>query len=196
MKYQDFISCTSLTKHDLIAHSNGVLVEDPPGEFPEVPAPPFLMVDRITSIERDGSKGRLKAEMDVNIDNIYFQIHFRHDPVLPGCLGVDAIWQMLGLYCSLNGAFGAGRALGCKDVEFAGQIRPSNKLVEYEIDIRRFSIMQSQGVALAIGDGKVFVDGELIYTVKDAKAGLFTGLSYPNFPNDHANAKGGIIKQG
>ncbi len=196
MKYQDFLTCTSLSKRDLVAHSNGTLLEDPPEEFPEVPAPPFLMVDRITHIERNGSKGLLKAEMDVRFDNMFFQIHFRHDPVLPGCLGVDAIWQMLGLYCSLNGASGAGRALGCKEVEFAGQIRPSNKLIEYQIDIRRFSIMQQQGVALAIGDGKVFVDGQLIYSIKDAKAGLFKGLAYQNFPNDAPNAKGGIIKQG
>jgi 3-hydroxyacyl-[acyl-carrier protein] dehydratase/trans-2-decenoyl-[acyl-carrier protein] isomerase len=131
----------------------------------------------------------------VQVDEWFFQIHFRNDPVQPGCLGVDAIWQLLGLYCSMNGATGAGRALGCKEIEFNGQIRPSNKLVTYEIDIRRFSIMKAQGVSLAIGDGRVYVDGELIYKIKDAKAGLFKGLAYKDYPNPGPNAIGGIILQ-
>ncbi|MES0491374.1 MAG: bifunctional 3-hydroxydecanoyl-ACP dehydratase/trans-2-decenoyl-ACP isomerase [Leptospirales bacterium] len=195
IKYDEFLKKTSLTKADLIGHANGNLIDDPPDEFPQVPAPPFLMVDRVVEITRNGSKGKIIAEMDVRVDDWYFQIHFRNDPVLPGCLGVDAIWQLLGLYCSLMGASGAGRALGCKEVEFMGQIRPYNKLVRYEIDIRRFSNMQQQGVALAIGTGKVFVDDEHIYTVRDAKAGLFKGLTYPDFPNKSKNSIGGIIDQ-
>jgi len=195
MKYSEFLEISSMTKEDLVAHAYGTLLDDPPPEFPQVPAPPFLMVDRIVEIKRKGSKGFLLAEKDVHIDEWFFQIHFRNDPVQPGCLGVDAIWQLLGLYCSLNGATGAGRAIGCKDIEFNGQIRPSNKLVRYEIEIRRFSIMEQQGVALAIGDGKVFVDGEQIYTIKDAKAGLFKGLAYTNYPHEGMNSKGGIIQQ-
>ena len=195
MKYNEFLEISSMKKEDLVAHAYGTLLEDPPAEFPQVPAPPFLMVDRIVEIKRNGSKGFLLAEKDVHIDEWFFQIHFRNDPVQPGCLGVDAIWQLLGLYCSLNGATGAGRAIGCKDIEFSGQIRPSNKLVRYEIEVRRFSIMEQQGVALAIGDGKVFVDDELIYTIKDAKAGLFKGLAYTNYPHEGKNSKGGIIQQ-
>ena len=195
MKYNEFLGISSMSKEDLVAHAYGSLLEDPPAEFPQVPAPPFLMVDRVVEIKRNGSKGFLLAEKDVHLDEWFFQIHFRNDPVQPGCLGVDAIWQLLGLYCSLNGATGAGRAIGCKDIEFSGQIRPSNKLVRYEIQIRRFSIMEQQGVALAIGDGKVFVDDEQIYTIKDAKAGLFKGLAYPGYPHEGKNSKGGIIQQ-
>lgn len=196
MKYKDFLETSSLTKEDLLGHAYGSLLEDPPAEFPQVPGPPFLMVDRVTEIVRNGSKGFLVAEKDVQPDEWFFQIHFRNDPVQPGCLGVDAIWQLLGLYCSLNGATGAGRAIGCKDIEFNGQIRPLNKLVRYEIEIRRFSIMEQQGMALAIGDGRVFVDGEQIYTIKDAKAGLFKGLAYTSFPHVGKNSQGGLIQQG
>ena len=195
MKYKDFLETTKLSKEDLIAHATGNLLSDPPDEFPQVPAPPFLMVDRVTEITRNGNKGKLIAEMDVRVDDLFFQIHFRNDPVQPGCLGVDAVWQLLGLYCSLNGASGAGRALGCKEVEFMGQIRPFNKLVRYEIDIRRYSNMEEQGVSLALGTGKVFVDDSHIYTVNDAKAGLFKGLAYTDFPNRSKNSVGGIINQ-
>jgi len=195
MKYAEFLTCTEHSKEQLLAHSYGSLLEDPPEEFPQVPAPPFLMMDRVTKIERNGSKGFLRSEKDVRTDEWFFQVHFRNDPVQPGCLGVDAIWQLLGLYCSLNGASGAGRALGCKDIEFSGQIRPSNKLVTYEIDIRRFSIMEQQGVSMAIGDGRVYVDNELIYTVKDAKAGLFRGLSYREYPHQSATSQGGKINK-
>jgi len=195
MKYEDFLKTESLSKEELIAHSFGNLLSDPPEQFPQVPCPPFLMTDRVTKIERNGSKGKIIAEQDIRIDDWFFMIHFRNDPVQPGCLGVDAIWQLLGLYCSLNGATGAGRALGCKEIEFMGQIRPYNKLVRYEIEVRRFSNMVHQGVSLAIGTGKVFVDNEHIYTVNDAKAGLFMGLAYPDFPNKSKNSVGGIIKQ-
>lgn len=194
MKYEEFLTATSLTKENLLAHAYGTLLEDPPEEFPQVPAPPFLMVDRITEIIREGSKGKLIAEKDVHLDEWFFQVHFRGDPVQPGCLGVDAIWQLLGLYCALNGASGAGRALGSKEIEFSGQIRPSNKLVRYEIEIRRFSIRPQQGVAISLGDANIFVDDEQIYTIKGAKAGLFKGLSYTNYPNPSPNAQGGIIQ--
>jgi 3-hydroxyacyl-[acyl-carrier protein] dehydratase/trans-2-decenoyl-[acyl-carrier protein] isomerase len=113
--------------------------------------------------------------------------------VQPGCLGVDGVWQLVGLYCSAAGAAGSGRALGCKEVEFAGQIRPYDEVVRYEVDIRRFSMLKESGSGVAIGTAKVFVDGELIYTIKDAKVGMFSGIAYPDYPARSANSKGGIM---
>jgi 3-hydroxyacyl-[acyl-carrier protein] dehydratase/trans-2-decenoyl-[acyl-carrier protein] isomerase len=126
----------------------------------------------------------------------FFHCHFRGDPVQPGCLGVDAIWQLLGLYCGVCGAPGSGRALGCKEVEFVGQIRPHNRLVRYEIDIRRFSMLKDSGSAVVIGSGKVIVDGEAIYTIKDAKVGTFLGIAYPDYPERSKNSVGGIMDRG
>ncbi|MDH5716751.1 MAG: bifunctional 3-hydroxydecanoyl-ACP dehydratase/trans-2-decenoyl-ACP isomerase [Spirochaetia bacterium] len=193
MKYEEFLKCTKLSLEEIIAFSCGTLIEDPPEELPQLPAPPFLMIDRITSVERNGSKGKIVAEMDVKLDNLFFQIHFRNDPVHPGCLGVDAIWQLLGFFCCLNGAQGGGRALGCKEVEFLGQVRPFNKVVRYEINVRRFSNMPQQGTALAVGTGKVFVDDEHIYTINEAKSGVFKGIAYKDFPNRSQNSIGGRI---
>ena len=193
MTYDEFLKCTELSKEEILGISCGTLMDDQPEEFAYLPAPPFLMIDRITKIERNGSKGKIVAEMDVKPDNLFFQVHFRNDPVHPGCLGVDAIWQLLGLYCSLNGGQGAGRALGCKEVEFLGQVRPFNKIVRYEINIRRFTNMPQQGSALAVGNGKVFVDDEHIYSVNEAKAGVFKGLAYTDFPKRSKNSVGGAI---
>ena len=97
------------------------------------------------------------AEKDVLLDEWFFHCHFKGDPVQPGCLGVDAIWQLLGLYCSLRGAMGTGRALGCKEVEFFGQIRPHDTLVRYEVDIVRYQELPASGSSVAIGDAKVLV---------------------------------------
>lgn len=195
MKYSEFISRAYFTKEEILAHSQGLLISDPPYELAKVPAPPFLMMDRVTLVEKIGSKGKIKAEKDVMLDEWFFQCHFRGDPVQPGCLGVDAIWQLVGFYCCLNGAPGVGRALGCKEVEFNGQIRPHNKLVEYEVDIRRYTYMEAQKAALAIGTGRVYVDGEHIYTVHDAKVGLFSDITYTGYPFKTANSVGGILKR-
>jgi 3-hydroxyacyl-[acyl-carrier protein] dehydratase/trans-2-decenoyl-[acyl-carrier protein] isomerase len=153
----------------------------------------MLMFDRVVTIERNGPRGRIVGEQDIHPDDWFFQCHFRGDPVQPGCLGVDAVWQLIGLYCGLAGASGSGRALGCKEVEFAGQIRPYNKVVRYEVDIRRFSNLKASGSAVSIGSAKVLVDGELIYTVKDAKVGMFLGIAYPDYPAKSANSVGGIM---
>ncbi len=193
MKYSEFLQRTKFSREELIAQSQGNLIEDAPHEVAKLPAPPFLMVDRITSIERQGMKGLLTAEKDVQMDEWFFQCHFRNDPVQPGCLGVDAIWQLIGFYCCAQGAPGSGRALGCKEVEFQGQIRPHNKLVRYEVDIRRYTYLADQKAAMAIGTGKVFVDGEHIYTVNDAKVGIFEGITYPDYPLKSANSVGGIM---
>ena len=177
MKYGEFLERTHFTKEELIAFAYGKLVEDPPAEFSSLPAPPFLMVDRVLEIEKRGNKGSMVAEKDVHLDEWFFQSHFNGDPVQPGCLGVDAVWQLLGFYCVCCGSEGNGRALGCKEVTFDGQIRPHNSVVRYEINVRRYTVLQGGETSLVVGNGNVFVDGEHIYTINDAKVGIFSGIS-------------------
>ncbi|WCL50179.1 bifunctional 3-hydroxydecanoyl-ACP dehydratase/trans-2-decenoyl-ACP isomerase [Leptospira sp. GIMC2001] len=195
MKYEDFIKKTSLTELEVLALSHNTLVEDINFEIPSLPAPPFLMLDSINSIERNGSRGRIVAEKKIRIDEWFFQCHFRNDPVMPGCLGVDAIWQLLGLYCSLNGAKGSGRALGCDQVEFTGQIRPHNKVLRMEVDVRRYSFIESQQASMVLGTGTLFVDDSQIYKVSNARVGIFLGLRYPNYPMTHANQLQNILNK-
>ena len=194
MRYAEYVQRDHFTFEELLGLSQGNLVEDPPAEFIRLPAPPMLMLTRVTEIERRGSRGRIVGEQDIQISDWFFHCHFRDDPVQPGCLGVDAIWQLVGLYTSACGAPGSGRALGCKEVEFAGQIRPYNKVVRYEVDIRRFSQLKDSGSAVSIGSARVLVDGEHIYTVKDAKVGMFLGIAYPDFPEPSAHSVGGIMR--
>ena len=196
MRHAEFMQRDHYTYEELMALSQGTLVEDAPEEFIRLPAPPMLMLTRVTELERRGPRGRIVGEQDINVGDWFFHCHFRGDPVQPGCLGVDAIWQLVGLYISANGAVGSGRALGCKEVEFAGQIRPFNRTVRYEVDIRRYSKLKESGSAVAIGSAKVFVDGEHIYTVKDAKVGVFRGIAYPDYPLRSANSVGGIMGRG
>ncbi len=196
MKYAEFLQRTWFSKADVLASAWGTLVDDPPaGGMPTLPAPPMLMVDRIVEIVHHGPQGRIVAEYDVQVDAWFFQCHFRSDPVQPGCLGVDAIWQLIGFYGAVRGAKGAGRALGAKEIEFVGQIRPYNTLVRYEIDIRRFADLAESGAAIAIGTGRVVVDGEPIYSVKDAKVGIFKDIRYPDYPLRSQNSVGGIMKR-
>lgn len=196
MKYAEFLQRTQFCKTEVLASAFGNLVDDPPPDgFPTLPGPPMLMLDRIVEIGHRGAQGRIVAEYDVPVDAWFFQCHFRSDPVQPGCLGVDAIWQLIGFYLAVRGAKGAGRALGAKEVEFVGQIRPYNKLVRYEIDIRRYAELAETGAAIAIGTGQVIVDGEPIYTVKDAKVGVFKGIRYGDYPLPSANSVGGIMKR-
>ena len=193
MKLEEFISRGHYTKDELFRLSQGNLVEDAPSEFIRLPAPPMLMIDRVVELTRNGPRGRIIGEQDISLTDWFFQCHFRNDPVQPGCLGVDAVWQLVGLYCAANGAPGSGRALGCKEVEFSGQIRPYNKLVRYDVEIRRFSLLKDSGSAVAVGSAKVLVDGELIYQVKDAKVGMFRGIAYTDYPLPSANSRGGIM---
>ncbi|MDD3807714.1 MAG: bifunctional 3-hydroxydecanoyl-ACP dehydratase/trans-2-decenoyl-ACP isomerase [Candidatus Marinimicrobia bacterium] len=192
MKYCDFLTRKSFEKEELLAFAHGNLIQDPPGELSRLPAPPLLMIDRVTWVERRGQRGSISAEKDVQIDDWFFQCHFIGDPVQPGILGLDAIWQLIGFYCCLNGAFGSGRALGCDGVEFNGQIRPLNRLIRYEIDIRRRSIAKETGAMIAVGNGKVYVDDEPVYTVKNAKAGVFKDIAYTNYPFRSKHAIGGL----
>ena len=196
MRYAEFLERDHFDYEELLGLSQGNLVEDPPEEFIRLPAPPMLMLSRVVELERRGPRGRIVGEQDINVADWFFHCHFRSDPVQPGCLGVDAIWQLVGLYTGACGAPGSGRALGCKEVEFAGQIRPYNKVVRYEVDIRRFSQLKESGSAVSIGTGKVFVDGEHIYTVKDAKVGMFLGIGYPDYPARSRNSIGGIMGKG
>ena len=197
MKYAEFRECQSFGLEELIAFSYGTLVDDPPANFEaRLPAPPFLMVDRVLSFSSVGRQGSIVAEQDIRLDAWYFQCHMPGDPVQPGCLCVDAVWQLLGFYCVWRGALGAGRALGCGEITFSGQIRPYNKCVRYDIEVRRFAQLKDSGASIAIGDGKVFVDNELIAHIKDARTGVFKGIVYPDYPKRSVNSIGGIMKGG
>lgn len=196
MNYSEFMACDHFGLEDLIAFSYGNLVDDRPEHFEaRLPAPPFLMVDRILSIKGEGRQGTIIAEQDVRFDAWYFQCHMPGDPVHPGCLCVDAVWQLLGFYCTWRGALGAGRALGCGEVFFNGQVRPFNKCVRYEIDVKRFAQLKQSGASLVIGDARVFVDGELIIEVKQARTGVFRGIVYGDYPKRSARSRGGIMKE-
>jgi 3-hydroxyacyl-[acyl-carrier protein] dehydratase/trans-2-decenoyl-[acyl-carrier protein] isomerase len=139
-----------------------------------LPLPPMLMFDRITEISTEGGrngKGVIRAELDIRPDLWFFGCHFEGDPVMPGCLGVDAMWQLAGFYLPWLGEPGLGRALGVGQVKFSGQVLPNAKLVSYEIDIRR--VMRGK-LALVIADGRTYVDGREIYVANDLRVGLFT----------------------
>lgn len=194
MTYKEFMARQSFDLEHLIAMAYGKLVEDPPEFFDaRLPAPPFLMVDRILSMTAEGRGGHITAELNVKLDSWYFQCHMPGDPVQPGCLSVDGVWQLLGFYCAWRGGLGTGRALGCGEVSFNGQIRPYNRLMRYEIDVRRFQMLKDAGAGIVIGDANIFIDGELIATVKQARTGVFKGLSYRDYPRPSANSLGGIV---
>jgi len=139
----------------------------------QLPLPPMLMFDRITHISDKGgshNRGEVRAELDVNPDLWFFACHFQGDPVMPGCLGLDALWQMTGFFLGWGGSPGRGRALG-GEVKFTGQVTKDVKLVEHGIDVRR--VLRGK-LALGITDGWVKADGKLIYEAKDLRVGLFT----------------------
>jgi 3-hydroxyacyl-[acyl-carrier protein] dehydratase / trans-2-decenoyl-[acyl-carrier protein] isomerase len=141
----------------------------------QLPLPPMLMFDRITSISVEGgayNRGQVRAELDVNADLWFFACHFEGDPVMPGCLGLDALWQMTGFFLGWTGSPGRGRALG-GEIRLAGQVTNDIKLVEYGIDIKR--VVRSR-LALGVADGWVKADGKTIYQAKDLRVGLFSTL--------------------
>ena len=195
MDYNEFQTRSQFSREELVAFAYGRLVQDRPEGFDgRLPAPPFLMVDQVLSIASNGRQGKIIAEQEVKFDAWYFQCHMPGDPVQPGCLCVDAIWQLLGFYCIWRGGLGAGRALGCGEVFFNGQVRPFNKCVRYEVTIKRFSHLKVSGATVVIGDAQVFVDGEHIIDVTNARSGVFRGIVYPDYPLHSPNATGGQMK--
>jgi 3-hydroxyacyl-[acyl-carrier protein] dehydratase/trans-2-decenoyl-[acyl-carrier protein] isomerase len=194
VKYAEFRARDHFDKPELLAIAHATLVEDPPEGFGgRLPLPPLLMIDRVLEIRRDGPRGRIVAERDVRLDDWFFQCHFAGDPVQPGCLGVDGVWQLLGLFCSWAGGLGAGRALGCGEIEFSGQIRPHDAVVRTEIDVRRYAELPRSGSAIAIGDALVAVDGEPIYRISRARTGLFRDIAYRVYPLPGEHARGGRL---
>lgn len=161
----------SYSYDDLIACAHGELFG--PGNA-RLPLPPMLMFDRIPTIADTGGafgKGEAVAEFDIRPDLWFFACHFEGDPVMPGCLGLDALWQLLGFYLGWTGAPGRGRALSVGEVKFTGQVLPTAQQVRYHLDIKRVINRQ---LVLGIADGTMAVDGKVIYEAKDLRVGLFT----------------------
>ena len=161
---------SSYTYEDLLACGRGEMFG--PGNA-QLPAPPMLMFDRITQISETGGehgKGMIRAELDIKPDLWFFPCHFIGDPVMPGCLGLDALWQMTGFYLGWLGEPGKGRAISTGEVKFTDMITPKNKLVEYCIDFKR--VMRGR-LVLGIADGLVKADGETVFQAKDLRVGLF-----------------------
>ena len=139
----------------------------------QLPVPPMLMFDRITQITETGGaydKGQVIAELDIRPDLWFFDCHFINDPVMPGCLGLDAMWQLVGYFLGWSGAPGKGRALGVGEVRFTGQVTPKVKQVIYRIDLKRVIMRR---LVLGIGDGVMEADGKVIYEAKDLRVGLY-----------------------
>ena len=159
------------SKEDLVACGEGRLFG--PGNA-QLPLREMLMMERITLISQEGGvygKGQMLAELDIHPDLWFFGVHFQGDPVMPGCLGLDAMWQLVGFYLGWVGGLGRGRALGVGEVKFTGQVLPSARMVQYRIDLKR--VINSR-LVMGIGDGIMRVDGREIYTAKDLRVGLFT----------------------
>ena len=162
---------SSFSYEELLACAHGKLFG--PGNA-RLPLPPMLMFDRIVSIKREGgkyNKGEIVAEFDIKPDLWFFRCHFESDPVMAGCLGLDAMWQLLGFFLGWLKAPGRGRALGVGEVKFSGTVLPTAKRVSYQIDVKRVILRK---LVLAIADGLMKVDGEPIYESKDLRVGLFT----------------------
>jgi 3-hydroxyacyl-[acyl-carrier protein] dehydratase/trans-2-decenoyl-[acyl-carrier protein] isomerase len=164
----------SFTKKELLSCSTGELFG--PGNS-QLPAPNMLMMDRIVEIYETGGthdKGYIVAELDITPDLWFFACHFPGDPVMPGCLGLDAMWQLVGFFLGWSGGPGKGRALGVGEVKFKGQVLPTAKKVTYRIDLKR---VIKRKLFMGLGDGTVEVDGRVIYEAKDLKVGLFQDTS-------------------
>ena len=162
---------SSYTYKELISCGNGELFG--PGNA-KLPLPPMLMFDRITEInENNGiyNKGFLKAELDIKNELWFFDCHFKEDPVMPGCLGLDAMWQLVGFYLGWLGNPGRGRALGVNTVKFTGEVLKNIKMATYEIDIKK--ILTKEGATVGLANGKLLADGKKIYSAENLKVGLF-----------------------
>jgi len=161
---------SSYSKEELISCGKGEMFGKGNAQLP---LPPMLMFDRIVSITDEGGKynhGQIIAELDLTEDLWFFECHFQGDPVMPGCLGLDAMWQLLGFFLGWKGGLGKGRALGAGEVKFSGQVLPTSKKITYNIDLKRV-IMRK--LVMGIADASMSVDGRLIYQANDLKVGLF-----------------------
>jgi len=165
------MSKSEYSRDDLLRAGAGELFGPDAGRMP---LPPMLMVDRITRITADGGPhglGQVVAELDINPDLWFFKCHFESDPVMPGCLGLDAMWQLVGFFLCWRGGLGRGRALGVGEVKFTGQVLPTARRVTYTVDMKRVILRK---LRMGIADATLAVDGRLIYAATDLKVGLFT----------------------
>ena len=162
---------TSFSREQLLACARGEMFG---AANAHLPSDEMLMFDRITHISTEGGKygkGEINAELDIHPDLWFFKCHFQNDPVMPGCLGLDAMWQLAGFFLPWLGELGRGRALGAGEIKFTGQVLPIAKLVSYKIDICR--VIRGK-LKLVIAEGRMLVDGREIYVAKDLRVGLFT----------------------
>ena len=161
----------SLSKEQLLECASGHMF----GEGnPQLPMPPMLMMDRVTEISSDNGmfdKGHVIAEFNIDPDLWFFKCHFPGDPVMPGCLGLDALWQLTGFNLGWRGMTGKGRALGVGEVKFTGMVTPKTKLVTYHVDFTR---VIDRRLKMGIANGKMFADGQEIYNTENMKVGLFS----------------------
>jgi len=177
---------SSFTREELIACGEGKLFGP---NTPRLPIGPMLMIDRITRISTQGGahgRGEVCAELDIDPSLWFFACHFRGDPVMPGCLGLDAMWQLIGFFLAWSGHSGMGRALGVEDVRFFGQVLPQVRRVTYQIDIKR---VIARKLIMVSGDGSLAADGETIYTAKGLRVGVFEGASMLQPGSSLVNAK-------
>jgi len=161
----------SFTYGDLIDCANGKLFGSGNAKLP---SPPMLMFDRITNIQEEKgkfSKGLVEAELDIKDDMWFFNCHFKDDPVMPGCLGLDAMWQLVGFFLGWKGEPGKGRALGVNSVKFTGEVLKKAKIAKYEVNMKR--ILKKQGAVVGLADGLLLADGQKIYEAQNLKVGLF-----------------------
>ena len=164
----------SYTYQDLIDCGNGVMFGEGNAKLP---LPPMLMFDRITKINNDGGiygKGLLEAELDIKRNLWFFDCHFKNDPVMPGCLGLDAMWQLVGFFLGWEGNPGKGRALGVGEVKFTGEVLETVKIAKYIINIKR--ILKKDETSVGLADGVLLADNKEIYKAKSLKVGLFKGV--------------------
>jgi len=162
---------SSYNYDELIDCSNGKLFGEGNARLP---LPPMLMFDKITEINESSGKykqGSIRAELNIKSDLWFFKCHFKDDPVMPGCLGLDAMWQLVGFFLGWTGEPGKGRALGVNSVKFTGEVLNNSKIVTYEINMRR--ILKKKGAVVGLADGVLFVDNKKIYEAENLKVGLF-----------------------
>ena len=165
------IKKNSFSYNELIECADGKLFG--PGNA-KLPSPPMLMFDRITNIQKDAgkyNKGFIKAELDIKEKMWFFECHFKEDPVMPGCLGLDAMWQLVGFFLGWTGEPGKGRALGVNSVKFTGEVLKNVKIASYQIDMKR--ILKKKGTVVGLADGTLLADKKPIYEAENLKVGLF-----------------------